>query len=66
MIFFRNVAKVVTVEYGLFNSEHPNWEIIRPDVFHQRYRDGSLEKFDAVFTYSSVEHSGLGNAFPKT
>ena len=41
-------------------SGHPSWEIIRPHVFYKRYKDGTLGKFDAVFTYSSVEHSGLG------
>ena len=28
--------------------------------YRARYRDGRLPMFDAVFTYSSVEHSGLG------
>jgi len=60
VLISRNVHKVITLEYGFFNSEHPSLEIIRPSVFLQRYKDGTLEKFDAVFTYSSVEHSGLG------
>ena len=50
----------MTLEYGLFSSEHPAWEILRPGEFHKRYQDGSLGQFEAVFTYSSVEHSGLG------
>ena len=57
---FRNVSKVVTLEYGWFISEHPKWELVRPHDFYQRYHEGSLEKFDAVFSYSSLEHSGLG------
>ena len=56
----RNVGKIITLEYGSFTSEHPTWEIIRPTEFYQRYKEGTLDKFDAVFTYSSVEHSGLG------
>ena len=27
-----------------------------------KFLDGSLEKFDFVFTYSSVEHTGLGKS----
>ena len=60
---FRKASKVVTLEYGLFGSEHPSWEIIRPQQFYERYHDRTLERFDAVFTYSSVEHSGLGRYF---
>ena len=56
----RNVSKVLTLEYGWFISEHPLWEIMRPSVFYQQYHEGSLGSFDAVFTYSSMEHSGLG------
>ena len=51
---------MVTLEYGLFHSEHPAWEILRPAEFYQRYQTGTLGQFEAVFTYSSVEHSGLG------
>ena len=59
-VFSRNASKIVTLEYGWFISEHPSWEFIRPTEFHQRYLDGPLDTFDAVFTYSSLEHSGLG------
>ena len=27
-----------------------------------KFLDGKLEKFDFIFTYSSVEHTGLGKA----
>ena len=33
---------------------------MRPNEFRQKYFDGTLETFDAVFSYSSLEHSGLG------
>ena len=48
------------MEYGWYISEYPTWEFIRPKEFRQRYIEGTLDKFDAIFTYSSVEHSGLG------
>ena len=43
-----------------FDSEFENWEFWKPKEFRRKYLDGTLEKFDFVFTYSSVEHSGLG------
>ena len=41
-------------------SEIPGWEFWRPSELRKKYLSGTLEKFDFVFTYSSVEHSGLG------
>ena len=43
-------------------SEIPGWEFWTPSVFRDKYLSGTLEKFDFVFTYSSVEHSGLGKS----
>ena len=41
-------------------SEYPGFSFIRPDEFRARYLDGTLDTFDAIFSYSSIEHSGLG------
>ena len=43
-----------------FDSEFENWEFWKPKEFRRKYLAGTLEKFDFVFTYSSIEHSGLG------
>ena len=59
-----DVCKYVCVVQKLnifpFNSEFENWEFWKPKEFRKKYLAGTLEKFDFVFTYSSVEHSGLG------
>ena len=34
--------------------------MIRPQDFRSQYREKTLDVFDAVFSYSSLEHSGLG------
>jgi len=60
ILISRGAAKVLTLEYGSFKSEHPSHEFIRPNEFRERYQAGTLDEFDAIFTYSSVEHSGLG------
>ena len=56
----RAAKKVVTLEYGNYVSHFPNHEFIKPKEFSERYLVGTLDKFDAVFTHSSLEHSGLG------
>jgi hypothetical protein len=53
-------SEVVTLEYGKINSKHPSITTITPGEFRDKYRTGTLGLFDAVVTFSSVEHSGLG------
>merc|ERR1719422_1756429 len=60
ILLTKNPKKIVTLEYGQFVSEHPDWVFMRPNEFRQKYFDGTLDTFDAVFSYSSLEHSGLG------
>lgn len=51
---------VVTLEYGEINSEHPQIQTITPPQFRAKYADKALGTFDAVISFSSVEHAGLG------
>ena len=41
-------------------STHPLWTFLKPDVFREKFQDGTLDTFDIIFSYSSLEHSGLG------
>ena len=63
----------MTLEYGHYKSEYPGLEWVRPHQFrqlyqvshrglspHLDYQEGKLPLFDFIFSYSSVEHSGLG------
>ena len=34
--------------------------MIRPKDFRSQYKEKTLDVFDAVFSYSSLEHSGIG------
>lgn len=52
--------KVSTLEYGSVTSTHPQVIVYTPDKFRMAFLQGQLEKFDAVVSYSSLEHSGLG------
>jgi hypothetical protein len=53
-------SSVVTLEYGQINCTHPRVSTMTPVDFKDAFEDGSLGQFDAVVTFSSVEHSGLG------
>jgi len=51
---------IVTLEYGKIESTHPQVTTMLPSHFARTYLDGTLGTFDAVVTFSSVEHAGLG------
>lgn len=53
-------ASVVTLEYGSIDSKHPQISSFTPDKMRQQYLSNQLPFFDAIVTFSSVEHSGLG------
>ena len=53
-------ASVVTLEYGSITTDHPLLSTLTPSEFRAARADGTLGTFDAVVTFSSVEHSGLG------
>ena len=52
--------KVVTIEYSHIISHHPSIEVITPEEAGRRWSNGSLGLFDAVASFSSLEHAGLG------
>ncbi|CAC5400603.1 unnamed protein product [Mytilus coruscus] len=52
--------EVVTLEYGKIVSKHPKIKTMIPDQFRKNYLNKTLGSFDAIVTFSSIEHSGLG------
>ena len=52
--------EVVTLEYGRIISEHPKIKTMVPYDFRMSFLNNTLGEFDAIVTFSSVEHSGLG------
>jgi hypothetical protein len=59
-VLFAGARRVTTLEYGRIVSDHPRVSTLLPSEARKAYLNGSLPQFDAVVTYSSVEHSGLG------
>ena len=56
----QGAKEIVTLEYGRIKSEHSKIKTMVPSEFMKSYLNGTLGLFDAVVTFSSVEHSGLG------
>eukprot|EP00937_MAST-01D_sp_MAST-1D-sp2_P006631 g6631.t1 len=52
--------RVTTLEYGRIRSEHPQVSSLLPSELREQFLAGTLDLFDGVATFSSVEHSGLG------
>lgn len=52
--------EVVTLEYGRIISQHPQVKTLVPYDFRMSYLNNTLGSFDAIVTFSSLEHSGLG------
>lgn len=60
IILSLGATKVTTLEFGTIVSEHPQIVTMTPDIFRASYIDGTLEKYDGVVSFSSLEHAGLG------
>ena len=52
--------KITILEYNDIDSEHHQLFPVKPRDFAEKYLNGTLELFDAMVTFSSIEHSGLG------
>ena len=53
-------TNVTTLEYGSIISHHPQILTLTPETFRNSYLEKKLPRFDAILTFSSLEHSGLG------
>jgi hypothetical protein len=51
--------RVTTLEYGVITSLHPQITTLTPDALRAQFAS-YMNRFDAIVTFSSVEHSGLG------
>jgi len=60
MLINIGAGEVVTIEYRQLTIEHERVTIITPYDMAERFMSGQAVAFDTVFTYSSIEHSGLG------
>ena len=58
--FAAGAREVTTLEYREITSLHPQLHTMTPAQARADFLSGKLPQFDAVATFSSLEHSGLG------
>ena len=54
------VNYITTIEYQDITSIHPLIEVIKPNKFAERYLSNNFSQVDFIFSFSSLEHDGLG------
>mmetsp|Transcript_2942 Transcript_2942/g.6688 ORF Transcript_2942/g.6688 Transcript_2942/m.6688 type:complete len:200 (-) Transcript_2942:23-622(-) len=52
--------EITTLEYGKIQSEHAKVRTMIPAEAREAFANGTMPSFDAVVSFSSVEHTGLG------
>ena len=62
MMLALGASRVVTYEYSVINmpADIPELEYIHPAEAAKQYVAGTWKPVDAIFTFSSLEHDGLG------
>lgn len=60
MLLEYGAANITTVEFGSIISDHPNITTYVPSRFTTEFLLGMIPPFDFAFSYSSLEHDGLG------
>ena len=60
MLVNLGASSITTIEYANLVIEHQKVTTITPYRVAELYMSGQAVPFDTVFTYSSLEHSGLG------
>ena len=60
LLLYLNAGHVTTLEYNPYKTNHPKLTCITPMDFSKLVQANKAPKFDAMITFSSVEHSGLG------
>ena len=61
LMMLKHGAKSVTsLDYNNFKSEHPLIQTLSQQKLNRMVLEGTAPEFDAVVSFSSLEHSGLG------
>lgn len=60
MLLEYGASKVSTLEFGEIETTHPQLTTYTPQEFTVKFLQGKIPPFDFAFSYSSLEHDGLG------
>ena len=59
-MFNAGAKEVITIEYTKINSDYPHFTAYHPNEAAKKYLEKSWKPVDVAFSYSSLEHDGLG------
>ena len=60
ILLSEGVGNITTLDYNPYNTDHPKIRTLSPMDMSQLIWTGNAPTFDAMITFSSIEHSGLG------
>ncbi|WPT12712.1 hypothetical protein PSENEW3_00002555 [Picochlorum sp. SENEW3] len=60
LLLFYGAREVNTLEFGSIESKDERIKTFTPDQFKVQFLRGNIRQYDFAFTYSSIEHDGLG------
>ena len=60
ILLSEGAKNITTLDYNPYSSDHPKINIITPEEISEHISDGKILTFDAMISFSSLEHSGLG------
>ena len=60
ILLAEGAKNITTLEYNPYPCDHPNITTISPTDFTDLVRSKVVPQFDAMVSFSSLEHSGLG------
>ena len=60
MALMLGAKHITTIDYVNMMSEDPRITVLHATEFNAKFLRNELPEFDAIISYSSLEHSGLG------
>ena len=60
ILLSEGVKNITTLDYYPYSSDHPKINTIKPSEISRQISNGKTPTFDAMISFSSLEHSGLG------
>jgi len=64
ILLSRGAKNITTFDYVKIKSFHPQVEVLTPEELSDKYLKEKVQ-YDAMITFSSLEHSGLGRYYFK-
>lgn len=60
LLLYYGAKEVHTLEFGSIKSEDERIKTFTPETFKLKFLKGDIPRYDFAFSYSSLEHDGLG------